>query len=304
MKLSFVSSILLSILLFATTLVSPVLANHLPPPKGYVNDFANILTSVEKDSLEQELSNYEQTSGNEIAIAVVPTLKGDTIEDFAVKAFEEWKVGKKGQDNGILILLSMQERQMRIEVGYGLEGYLTDAQAGDIIREVMAPQFKSSHYYEGLHNAILAIEDHLRGWSTSRVERESKAKDIVFGALKIIFEAPKVGIFLLFIVFMYLGSFMARSKSIWLGGALGTFLGVLIGWIMISLFEGFIWSMVLGMMGLGLDWYLSRVHQIRKSRGLSTNWFSSGGGFSSSGGGGFGGFGGGGSGGGGASGSW
>lgn len=139
------------LLLFAT----PVIAYYdLGSPEGYVNDYTNTLTYEQKDALESKVSTFEQESTNEIAVVIIDSMKGDYIENFAVKLFESWGIGKEKEDNGVLILVSMSERQMRIEVGYGLEGSLTDAQASWIIKNVMVPNFKENKYYEGIDQSV------------------------------------------------------------------------------------------------------------------------------------------------------
>ena len=139
------------LLLFAT----PVIAYYdLGSPEGYVNDYTNTLTYEQKDALESKVSTFEQESTNEIAVVIIDSMKGDYIENFAVKLFESWGIGKEKEDNGVLILVSMSERQMRIEVGYGLEGSLTDAQASWIIKNVMVPNFKENGYYEGIDQSV------------------------------------------------------------------------------------------------------------------------------------------------------
>ena len=139
------------LLLFAT----PVIAYYdLGSPEGYVNDYTNTLTYEQKDALESKVSTFEQESTNEIAVVIIDSMKGDYIENFAVKLFESWGIGKEKEDNGVLILVSMSERQMRIEVGYGLEGSLTDAQASWIIKNIMVPNFKENKYYEGIDQSV------------------------------------------------------------------------------------------------------------------------------------------------------
>src|SRR6185503_20358669 len=102
--------------LFALAYVSP------GKPTGFVNDFAALLSPQTRESLEAELAQFEQTSGNEIVIATIPTHgSNETIETYAVKLFEEWAIGKEKPDNGLLLLIAKEDREMRIEVGYGLE---------------------------------------------------------------------------------------------------------------------------------------------------------------------------------------
>jgi uncharacterized protein len=125
-----------------------------PAPKGFVNDFAGVLDQTSRERLEERLSAYERETSTEIAIALFPSLSGRTIEDFAVALFEEWKIGKRDNNNGILIVAAIQDRAVRIEVGYGLEGKVPDAQAGRIIREAITPRFREGKYAEGLDAAV------------------------------------------------------------------------------------------------------------------------------------------------------
>lgn len=126
-----------------------------PQPTGYVNDFANVLDSETKNYLEATTRAFEKESGNEIAVATVTSLDDAPIEDYAVRLYEKWGIGKKGKDNGVLILVAPNERKMRIEVGYGLEGIINDAKAGRIIREKMIPYFKEGNFSAGVLNGTL-----------------------------------------------------------------------------------------------------------------------------------------------------
>lgn len=155
--------IFLTILSLSLTLTPPSFASHIPSPTGYVNDFANVLTADQKASIENSLQEYEQKTGNEIAIAIIQSLNGENIDDFTVKVFEEWKIGKKGKDNGILFLAAIDDRKMRIEVGYGLEPSLTDGEAGNIIRNTIAPEFKKEDYYTGIVKGVQEIQKELSG---------------------------------------------------------------------------------------------------------------------------------------------
>jgi uncharacterized protein len=132
-------------------------ATALPSATGYVNDFAGVLDPSARVALEQRLAEYDRSTGNEIAIAIFPNLGGQPIDDFTVRLEEAWKVGKRGKDNGVLLVVAIQERQVRIEVGYGLEGKITDADAGAIIRDIIAPAFRAGQYAQGLDAAVSQI---------------------------------------------------------------------------------------------------------------------------------------------------
>ncbi len=142
-------------------------APAVPPPAGYVNDFARLLDLQARAALEARLAQYDRATGNQIAIAIFPTLGGVPIEEFAARLEEAWKVGRRGRDNGVLLLVALQERQVRIEVGYGLEGKITDADAGSIIRAVIAPAFRDGRYADGLNGAVDALARLIGGAAVS-----------------------------------------------------------------------------------------------------------------------------------------
>lgn len=279
--------------IFIFIFISPVAANHIPAPSGHVNDFAGVLTTEQKTTLENDLAAYEQQTNNEVAVAFIKSLEGGDIDDFTVRVFEEWKIGKDDKDNGILFLAAIEDHKMRIEVGYGLEPYLTDSEAGSIIRDTIAPQFKQEKYFEGISQGIAKIEEELNSGQPENKEP--------FPILSMF----KATIFLL-VILLYLVSYMGRTSSIWLGGIVGAILGLVVGWIVYSLAIAIISAGILGGLGLILDWILTNVYKTRKAQGKSVDWFHARGGFWSGGGSGsrFGGFGGGSSGGGGASGRW
>ena len=112
-------------------------------PTGFVNDFTGItLKAEEKVSLENKLNQFNKDSSNEISIVIISSLRGDTIENFSTKLFEDWKIGKEKKDNGVLLLFAMDDHKMRIEPGYGLEGVLPDATCYRIITDDLTPAFK------------------------------------------------------------------------------------------------------------------------------------------------------------------
>lgn len=149
--------IVLALIALAVTLGAPTRAAGapaFPKPTGYVDDFAHLLDPSERAALDRRLAEYDQATGNQIAVAIFPDLGGVPINEFAVRLEEAWKVGRRGKDNGILLLVAVQERQVRIEVGYGLEGKVTDSDAGRIIRDMIAPAFRAGRYAEGLNAAV------------------------------------------------------------------------------------------------------------------------------------------------------
>ncbi len=128
-----------------------------PRPAGYVSDFAHLLDPAARSALDARLAQYDRMTGNQIAVAIFPDLGGVPTDSFAVRLEEAWKVGRRGKDNGVLLLVALKERQVRIEVGYGLEGRITDADAGAVIRQTIAPAFQAGRYAGGLDAAVDAL---------------------------------------------------------------------------------------------------------------------------------------------------
>jgi uncharacterized protein len=146
---------------------------EVPYLTGYVVDSAEILRSDTRRRLAEMLRAHEQKTTNQVALLTVPTIHGESVEDYAVRVFEQWKLGRKGKDNGVLVVVVPQDRRMRIEVGYGLEGTLPDAVASRIIRDVMTPRFRQGDYDGGLAQGVGAILARLEG-STEAARTESR----------------------------------------------------------------------------------------------------------------------------------
>ncbi len=288
--------IFLAILGLAVFFGSGVFASHVPDPQGFVNDFAGMLSSKFRIQLEQSLQNFEKETQAEIAVVTILSLQQDSIEDFAARLFEEWKIGKAQQDNGVLLLVTKEEQEVRIEVGYGLEPFITDGRAGSIIRQDIAPLFKQGNYEEGVQKAVASLQGHILESNPESAQEKVRGK--VSGLLGL----GNSIFFLIAFSVIYLLDFLSRSKSFWLGGLFGGVMGMGLGWLFESLIGGVFLVAGLSMFGLFLDYILSKNYQDRKRHGLPTGFFASRGGFFRDGG--FGGFGGGGSGGGGASGRW
>ncbi|MBM3708079.1 MAG: TPM domain-containing protein [Actinobacteria bacterium] len=128
-----------------------------PDYTSFVNDYVEVIDSDSKNQIEQMCIEVEQNTGAEIAIAVIDSLQGITVEEFAVELFEKWGIGKAKEDNGVLLLIAIQDRKLRIEVGYGLEGAITDLEAGDIINDIIVPRFKENNYSLGIYDGTAAI---------------------------------------------------------------------------------------------------------------------------------------------------
>lgn len=157
MRLSFPSRFVLFLLLVATSFL--VHAQRAIPAHNavWVHDEANVLSASAKAQMEALLQAHRDSTSTQIAVLIVPSLEGEDIDGYSVRVFEAWKLGQKGKDNGVLFLIAMQERQMRIEVGYGLEGVLTDALSSRINRNEVAPYFREGNYEAGIQAGVVAI---------------------------------------------------------------------------------------------------------------------------------------------------
>jgi uncharacterized protein len=140
---------------------------EIPYLTGRVVDNAQILTEQSRISLGEILKDHESKTTNQIVVLTIPTLDGENIEDYSNRVFNEWKLGQKDKNNGILIVVVPGERRMRIEVGYGLEGTMTDLLAGRIIRDVMAPKFRDNDFDGGISEGTNAIITVLEGGELS-----------------------------------------------------------------------------------------------------------------------------------------
>ena len=272
-------------------------------PTGYVNDYANILSVNAKQSLEEELRIFTASSSNEIAVVTIPDLGGDSVENYASKLFASWKIGNAKNDNGILLLISRDDRKLRIEVGYGLEGSLPDITAKDIIDTKITPSFKQGDYDTGVIQGVKAIEEVTRGEYVATKNKPNSKNGILALPLLFIF-------FVIISVIQFISAILARSKSWWAGGVLGGILGAGItymGIFGVSVVIGGIITFILVSLGLLFDYIVSTGYKNAVNSGSSIPWWYGGGGSSggfSSSSSSFGGFSGGSSGGGGASGSW
>jgi uncharacterized protein len=150
--------IVLLFVLIAFILPIPAEALEVPPrPEGRVTDRTGTLNRQEIAALENKLEAFERETTNQIAVLIIPSLEEDSLEDFSIRLAEKWKIGQRGKNNGIILLIVKQERKLRIEVGYGLEGALPDALAGSIIRDEIAPRFKEGQFYGGIDAGLKAI---------------------------------------------------------------------------------------------------------------------------------------------------
>jgi uncharacterized protein len=129
-------------------------AVEVPPLDGRVNDRAALLSPDARAGLERKLAEYEASSGHQFAVLTMPSLDGETLEAFSLRVVERWKLGRKGKDDGLLMVVVRNPHGIRMEIGYGLEGAVPDVLAGRIIRDVMAPAFRAGDFAGGMERAF------------------------------------------------------------------------------------------------------------------------------------------------------
>ncbi len=196
-------------------LASGLYGLDVPSYASPATDLADLLSAEELRVLNQKLLDYRSQSGHEIAVLIIPTLADEALEDYAHKVFNKWGVGKGARDNGVLFLMALQEKKTRIEVGYGLEGDLTDAESGRLVgrNSPMADHFRSQDWSGGIEAVVDGIITAIGGEYTEP-QREDEGARFPFGIL----------IFILFILMIIIGKIVdaVRGKSSFRGGGWGT----------------------------------------------------------------------------------
>ncbi|HXG53243.1 MAG TPA: TPM domain-containing protein [candidate division Zixibacteria bacterium] len=155
--------------------ISPCAAAALevPPLRGRVNDLAGMLPPERIARLEQRLAAFESETGHQVAVLTIPSLEGDDLESFSIRVAESWKIGQKGFDNGAILLVARDDRKLRIEVGYGLEGVIPDAIASRIVRETIVPRFRRNDFAGGIEAGVEEILRAARGEKLPDAPRRS-----------------------------------------------------------------------------------------------------------------------------------
>ncbi len=195
---------LLITLLLSLLVVQSAFTLEAPPLKGRVNDYASMLSPAAARSIEAKLAAFEQETSNQVVLLTINSLEGDTIEAFAIRVGEAWKIGQKDKGNGVLLILAKKERKIRIEVGTGLQGALPDITAGQIIRNVIAPSLRAGDSDKGISSGISAIIDATKG--------EFKAPAVAGKAAKNK-KSNKYGTFIALLVVGTIITAMAASSS-------------------------------------------------------------------------------------------
>lgn len=157
-----------------------------PYPQRLVNDMAGLMSIDDRNRLEKELVMYDDSSSNQVAIVTIPSLGDYAIEDWALEIGRKWGVGRKGKNNGVVIIVSLEPRKINISPGYGLEGALPDVICKRIITNEMTPNFKAGQYYEGFSKAVKAIRAASKGEYVNENAGSGEGSDIGFWVFVII----------------------------------------------------------------------------------------------------------------------
>ena len=206
-----------------------------PPLAGHVTDQTATLTTEQKAALEQTLRAFEARKGSQIALLIVPTTAPETIEQYSLRVAEQWKLGRRQVDDGAVLVVAKNDRALRIEVGYGLEGALTDATSKRIISDIITPRFQQGDFYGGITAGVDQIIRVIDGEPLPEPKRRSTR------------ESPDIGHFvpIIFMLALVVGgvlrSVLGRLPgSIVTGGAVAVIAWFLVGTVFIALFAGVI----------------------------------------------------------------
>ena len=222
-----------------------------PPLKGRATDLTGTLKPEQVASLEQMLRSFEERKGSQIAVLMVRTTAPETIEQYALRVAEQWQVGRKKVDDGVVLVIAKDDRTVRIEVGYGLEGVLNDATASRIIREVIVPRFREGDFYGGIS---AAVERMIRVIDGEPLPEPRPGPQVEGGTLQML---P-----VLFILALVGGAILRRALgrvfgSLATGGAVGIVAWLLVGTLAIALIAAvltFLFTLV-GGLGTGRRYY-------------------------------------------------
>ncbi len=242
-------------------------ALDVPQLTGRVNDYARILSPSATTMLEQKLAAFEQGQSTQVVVLTVPSLQGDDIDQFAIRVADQWKIGQKGSDNGVILIMAQAERKVRIEVGMGLQGVLPDITAGRIIRDVMRPYLRTGDFDLGVDAGVEAIIAATKGeFKAASGDRAQRPKQR--GASR----------FLTFLIFTGIAAAALGSVSRPLGGAAGA-IGLPLA--VSTIFPGLSLTilLILGAVGLGAGFLISFLALFGGGGGGGGGGFYGGGGF-------------------------
>ena len=193
-------------LLLLIFIASIALADDVPGYSSYVNDYAGVITEKDKTSMEEVAKEVEEKTGAQIAVLTVKSMEPyASIDEFGMAVAEKWKVGEKGKDTGIIIILAMEERKVRIEVGYGLEGIFNDARVGRILDNTIIPYFRGGDFSAGLRRGMFKIADTIGTEMNVELDERAKMQDNNF--------TERLCMLIFFIIFVSIFLMMIRRMN-------------------------------------------------------------------------------------------
>ena len=270
------------------------------PTYGYVVDQTKTLSDDEISQLNGIIDDYKNRTSVQLAVLMIPTITDDYLENYSLNVARSWGIGEAGKNNGALLLVVKNDRKLRIEVGTGLEGDLTDLRAGRIIRERITPHFKNGDFYTGIYSGVLGMTLAIGDSPDPLLATEQDSSGFWSNTQEIVTAIFYFGFFGI----SWLGAILGRSERWWPGGVIGGTTGSGMGYFLSS---GSAWVAVVSgasllIVGVLFDYLVSHNYKSAISSGNRPSWWA--GGTKIGGGGSSGGFGGGGFSGGGSSGSW
>jgi uncharacterized protein len=250
MKRSWARVILLALLLAGLTSIGFAHADVAVPPLTHrVTDLTATLDTQQVQILDSQLAAFETSKGAQLAVLVVPTTQPETIEQYGIRVVEAWKLGRKNVDDGALLLIAKDDRALRIEVGYGLEGVLNDATANRIIDEIIVPRFKRGDYYSGIASGLAAMMQVVSGEPLPPPKRAAASGKYDIESL----------LFIAFGLVVVVGSMLRAMlgrfpAAILMGGALAVLAWLVVAQLLIALLVGvmaFVFVLLGGGRGIG-----------------------------------------------------
>ncbi len=219
-----------------------------------VTDNAKILSPKVVSELGKILESHEIATSNQIAVLIIKSLEGEILEQYSIKVVESWKLGAKEKNNGVLLLISLEDRKIRIEVGYGLEGSLTDARCSKIIRNLIVPRFKERDFDGGVRDGIKAIISSIEGSFTMTEARKptlgEKIGDTVLTGIGVIAILALIFFILAILFWLFRIAFLTKGLVSWIFFIFFLPIFILIPWILIIMITGkenvWIWFFVIG----------------------------------------------------------
>lgn len=192
-----------------------LLGTGLPMPRHYVEDYANVINPAEEQSLNGILQELEQKTGTQYIILTVETTGGMPIEQYTIELAEKWRLGQKGKDNGMLFVLAKNDRSYRFEVGYGLEGFITDQYSGQTGRDILVPYLKKGDYSQGIYQANLQIVQKIAAQYGVTLSGMPKLSDSPVRQRPGIFAAPCCSLLPILILLLIIFGGLGRGLGWW-----------------------------------------------------------------------------------------